>query len=40
VIDANTGQLLHVIKAGRGAHGLAYFPQPGRFNVGHNGVYR
>jgi YVTN family beta-propeller protein len=40
VMDANTGRLLHVIKAGRGAHGLAYFPQPGRFNVGHNGVYR
>jgi YVTN family beta-propeller protein len=40
VIDTSTGELLHTIKAGRGAHGLAYFPQPGRFNVGHNGVYR
>ena len=40
VIDTRSGVLLHVIKAGRGAHGLAYFPQPGRFNVGHNGVYR
>jgi YVTN family beta-propeller protein len=40
VMDAESGRLLHVIKTGRGAHGLAYFPQPGRFNVGHNGVYR
>jgi YVTN family beta-propeller protein len=40
VIDAHTGQLLHTIRAGRGAHGVAFFPQPGRFNVGHTGVYR
>lgn len=40
VIDTRTGQVLHTIRVGRGAHGLAYFPQPGRYSLGHNGVYR
>jgi YVTN family beta-propeller protein len=40
VIDANDGTVIKTIATGAGAHGLAYFPQPGRFNVGHNGVYR
>jgi hypothetical protein len=28
------------IEVGGDPHGLAYFPQPGRFSLGHNGVYR
>jgi DNA-binding beta-propeller fold protein YncE len=40
VIDARTGQLLHKISCGAGAHGLTYFPAPGRISLGHNGVYR
>jgi DNA-binding beta-propeller fold protein YncE len=40
VISTRTGRLVKRIPAGAGAHGLAYFPQPGRFSVGHNGVYR
>lgn len=40
VVDATNGQVLHVIQVGRKPHGLTYFPQPGRFSLGHNGVYR
>ncbi len=40
VVDTETGHLLHSIRAGPGPHGLAYFPQPGRFSLGHNGVFR
>jgi YVTN family beta-propeller protein len=40
VVDATNGQVLHVIQVGRQPHGLMYFPQPGRFSLGHNGVYR
>jgi len=38
--DTKDGHLLARIKVGRGAHGLAVFPQPGRYSLGHNGVYR
>jgi YVTN family beta-propeller protein len=40
VADTRTGKLLHTISVGVAPHGLTYFPQPGRFSVGHNGVYR
>ena len=40
VIDTRTGKLLQSIKVGRGPHGLAVFPQPGRYSIGHTGVYR
>ncbi len=40
VIDTHTGRVLRVIRTGIKPHGLAYFPQPGRFSIGHNGVYR
>jgi YVTN family beta-propeller protein len=40
VVDTRTGRLLHSIRVGTEPHGLAYFPQPGRFSIGHNGVYR
>jgi DNA-binding beta-propeller fold protein YncE len=40
VVSTRTGRLVKRIPVGPGAHGLAYFPQPGRFSLGHNGVYR
>ena len=40
VINTRTGQVLHVIRVGRSPHGLTYFPQQGRYSLGHNGVYR
>jgi YVTN family beta-propeller protein len=40
VIDTGGGKVLKTIATGSGAHGLTLFPQPGRYSVGHNGVYR
>jgi YVTN family beta-propeller protein len=40
VVDTTTGRLMRTIQVGREPHGLTYFPQPGRFSIGHNGVYR
>jgi YVTN family beta-propeller protein len=40
VIDAQTGRVLRRIRVGRSPHGLTYFPQQGRFSIGHNGLYR
>lgn len=40
VIDTRDGHLLHTFHLGDSPHGLAYFPQPGRYSLGHNGVYR
>ncbi len=40
VLDTTTGELVKTIKVGGNPHGLTYFPQQGRFSVGHNGVYR
>jgi YVTN family beta-propeller protein len=40
VISTRTGRVIHMIVVGREPHGLAFFPQPGRYCVGHNGVYR
>jgi DNA-binding beta-propeller fold protein YncE len=40
VVDTSNGQLLDRIRTGSAPHGLTYFPQPGRFSLGHNGVYR
>jgi YVTN family beta-propeller protein len=40
VIDTATGHLLHTIKVGSGPHGVAVFPQPGRYSMGHTGVFR
>ncbi|MFI9648094.1 hypothetical protein ACIHAA_17595 [Streptomyces sp. NPDC052040] len=39
-IDTRTGKQLARIKVGSGPHGLAVFPQPGRYSLGHTGVYR
>jgi YVTN family beta-propeller protein len=40
VIDTSDGHVIKTIPTGAGAHGVSFFPQPGRFSVGHNGVYR
>jgi DNA-binding beta-propeller fold protein YncE len=39
-IDAHTGKLLHRIKVGSGPHGMAVWPQPGRYSIGHTGILR
>jgi YVTN family beta-propeller protein len=38
--DTTSGKLLARIKVGKGPHGLCFFPQPGRYSLGHTGVYR
>jgi YVTN family beta-propeller protein len=40
VFDTRSGALVQRIRTGASPHGLAYFPQPGRFSLGHTGVYR
>jgi YVTN family beta-propeller protein len=40
VIDTRTGRLVRTIKVGNGPHGLAVYPQPGRYSLGHTGVFR
>ena len=39
-ISTRTGRLLHRVKVGHGPHGLCVYPQPGRFSLGHTGVFR
>jgi DNA-binding beta-propeller fold protein YncE len=39
-IDAHTGKLLARIAVGSGPHGLCVYPQPGRYSLGHTGVFR
>ncbi|WP_229776631.1 YVTN family beta-propeller repeat protein [Deinococcus ruber] len=40
VFDTRSGKLTHRIKVGKGPHGLTYFPQPGRYSLGHTDNYR
>jgi YVTN family beta-propeller protein len=40
VFNTADGGLLAKIPVGSGPHGLAYFPQPGRYSLGHTGNYR
>jgi YVTN family beta-propeller protein len=41
VVHTRSGRLVKTIPTtGDGPHGIAYFPQPGRYSIGHNGVYR
>ena len=40
VIDTSDGHVIARIRVGNAPHGLTYFPQPGRYSLGHNGVYR
>ncbi|MGZ4173391.1 MAG: YncE family protein [Solirubrobacteraceae bacterium] len=39
-IDTRTGRLLRRIAVGNGPHGLSFFPQPGRYSLGHTGIMR
>ena len=39
-ISTVDGKLLSRIKVGRGPHGLCVYPQPGRYSLGHTGVFR
>jgi YVTN family beta-propeller protein len=38
--DTSDGHLLARIKVGKGPHGLCVYPQPGRYSLGHTGVFR
>jgi YVTN family beta-propeller protein len=40
VLNTANGHVIKQIEVGGDPHGLAYFPQPGRYSLGHNGVYR
>jgi DNA-binding beta-propeller fold protein YncE len=39
-IDTRGGRLLARIRVGPGPHGLCVYPQPGRYSLGHTGVFR
>jgi YVTN family beta-propeller protein len=39
-VDTRTGKLLRTIKVGVEPHGLAIWPQPGRYSLGHTGILR
>ncbi|QTE01015.1 YncE family protein [Streptomyces cyanogenus] len=39
-IDTRTGTEVARIKVGSGPHGLAVYPQPGRYSLGHTGIFR
>jgi YVTN family beta-propeller protein len=39
-IDTRTGAELARIHVGSGPHGLAVYPQPGRYSLGHTGIFR
>jgi YVTN family beta-propeller protein len=39
-IDTSTGKLITRIAVGKGPHGLCVYPQPGRYSLGHTGVFR
>lgn len=38
--NASNGNLLARIPVGKGPHGLCVYPQPGRYSLGHTGVFR
>jgi YVTN family beta-propeller protein len=40
VFDTGNGNVLAKISVGKNPHGLCYFPQPGRYSLGHTGNYR
>jgi YVTN family beta-propeller protein len=39
-IDTRSGRLIKRVKVGAGPHGLCVYPQPGRYSLGHTGVFR
>lgn len=40
VFSTVTGRLIHKIHVGSGPHGLCVYPQPGRYSLGHTGIFR
>jgi DNA-binding beta-propeller fold protein YncE len=38
--DTSDGHLLARVKVGKGPHGLCVYPQPGRYSLGHTGIFR
>lgn len=40
VFNTQTGDLTHKIQVGSGPHGLTFWPQPGRYSLGHTGNMR
>jgi YVTN family beta-propeller protein len=39
-IDTTDGHLIARIPVGHGPHGLCVYPQPGRYSLGHTGIFR
>jgi YVTN family beta-propeller protein len=39
-LDTRTGRQLARVQVGSGPHGLAVYPQPGRYSLGHTGIFR
>jgi hypothetical protein len=39
-MSTTDGSLLAKIPVGDGPHGLCVYPQPGRYSLGHTGVFR
>lgn len=39
-LSTRTGKLIRRVPVGFGPHGVCVFPQPGRYSLGHTGVYR
>jgi DNA-binding beta-propeller fold protein YncE len=40
VFDLERRKFLKSIKVGKEPHGLAVYPQPGRYSLGHTGILR
>jgi len=40
VFDIVHGKYLRSIPVGKEPHGLSFYPQPGRYSLGHTGVFR
>ncbi|MFI6455790.1 hypothetical protein ACIBF6_30015 [Streptosporangium amethystogenes] len=40
VFDTENGSLVRKIDVGAGPHGLSIYPQPGRYSLGHTGIFR
>jgi len=39
-MSTEDGHLIARIPVGEGPHGLCVYPQPGRYSLGHTGVFR
>jgi YVTN family beta-propeller protein len=38
--DTATGAVVRRVAVGSGPHGLCVYPQPGRYSLGHTGIFR